>query len=286
MANCYSLQIDKVVDLSVLAAVNRKLIVEPGIMMPNTVFVNPTDQKVQMERVNDGQLETAIVDAPSSAVNASVNEATGEAATAIIADSPSNTVPPTIASKPTKTVVPAKSKPKKSGTNVAVKKGKNASIKTLTVDLKSKLKSDIFSADEADNVSTNPASNPASNSASDSASESDSTKTKDLKVANQSFVTFSSGEDEPAVQALEDAMQIDETPIAPTLPNEPAGPKMKAIKVPKTFMENGYLVTEMITEMVPVDENSSSQERQKSDPVAKKPAGRKQGSLLSFFKPK
>jgi hypothetical protein len=290
MANCYSLQIEKVADLSVLAAINKKLVVEPEIMMPNTVFVNPTDQKVQEERVNDGQLENTMVDAPvnvlvnvsvSAPINVSVNEAPSEKVTAI-ADSSPNTAPPKMA-------VPAKSKPKKSSTNVAIKKGRNASVKKLTVDLKSKLKSDIFSADEADNVSN-------------SASESDSAKVKDLKVANQSFVTFSSGDDEQIEPALEDVMQIDKTStVVSMLPNEPAGLRMKAIKVPKTFMENGYLVTEMITEMVPVDENSSSQEQQTSDPVMKNPAmkdpavknpvankftGKKQGSLLSFFKPK
>ncbi|PJF18747.1 SIT4 phosphatase-associated protein family domain-containing protein [Paramicrosporidium saccamoebae] len=277
VADCYSLQIDNVSDFSMLAAVNKKLVVEPGIMMPNTVFVDPTDQKSQMEQAQVGQSQTEQVQReqiqteqvqrgqaqaePVQKGQVQMEQVVDSQPKVAIANTADPIVAPKAAKKLAKTVIPAKSKPKKSSTSVANKKGKNASVKKLAVDLKSKLKSDIFSADETETVLI-------------SASESDSAEAKDLKLANQSFVTFSSGDEEqvaPVEPVLEDEMQIDETP---TIRSEPTGPKMKAIKVPKTFMENGYLVTEMITEMVPVDENSSSQEQHKGDSTTKKPAAK------------
>lgn len=75
--------------------------------------------------------------------------------------------------------------------------------------------------------------------------------------------------------------------------------RMKTITVPRTFMDNGYLMTEYVTELVPDDESETGEIPSAADSSVKGPpppsqakaastvpGGKKQGSLLSFFKQK
>lgn len=77
------------------------------------------------------------------------------------------------------------------------------------------------------------------------------------------------------------------------------GPRMKTIAVPRTFMDNGYLMTEYVTELVPDDGDDAGEAPSAADPcikgsspplqtksVSTASGGKKQGTLLSFFKQK
>lgn len=226
--------------------------------------------------------------------------------------------------------------------------------KKPAVDLRARLDPEIFSAEEPkggeDQVEA--ANNVASDDEPAAMSDGDRrpvSRDGEMDVARQSFVTFSSSEaeGEGAEGGADDSrdlsadMQIDSAGTPPAASNDhlPSGPtdehgshdvvrpRMKMVKVPRTFMENGYLskrvvrtshvhrlirhhrhdvVTEMVTEWIPeggADENqrssspsqetvtttgSSTATTAKSPPspssTASRPASRRQGSLLSFFK--
>ena len=66
--------------------------------------------------------------------------------------------------------------------------------------------------------------------------------------------------------------------------DEPIPKKMKMVKVPRTFMENGYQMTEMVNELVPCDEGEVAEDP-KPNPGPKTTTA-KQGTLLNFFKKK
>jgi hypothetical protein len=78
---------------------------------------------------------------------------------------------------------------------------------------------------------------------------------------------------------------------------EPVPKRMKLVKVPRVYVENGYQMTEIVNELVPCDDNDPEAELlnpQNSPSVTKgtaKPTSAKattstskQGNLLSFFK--
>lgn len=67
----------------------------------------------------------------------------------------------------------------------------------------------------------------------------------------------------------------------------PPGKKMKMIKTTRTFMQNGYQMTETVNELVPCDDNEDVE--MESAPAAKPaaaPVKAKQSSMMSFFKKK
>ena len=84
----------------------------------------------------------------------------------------------------------------------------------------------------------------------------------------------------------------------PTVPNEsgdaapPPGKKMKMVKSTRTFMQNGYQMSETVNELVPCDDTDVDMESNNALPaqqpvvVAAAPAKAKQSSMMSFFKKK
>lgn len=67
----------------------------------------------------------------------------------------------------------------------------------------------------------------------------------------------------------------------------PPGKKMKMIKTTRTFMQNGYQMTETVNELVPCDDDEDVE--MESAPAAKPaaaPVKAKQSSMMSFFKKK
>lgn len=78
---------------------------------------------------------------------------------------------------------------------------------------------------------------------------------------------------------------IDESVDAP-----PPGKKMKMIKTTRTFMQNGYQMTETVNELVPCDDNDVEMEHtpveQPAVSTTAAPAKAKQSSMMSFFKKK
>ena len=269
-ADVYSLQKDPLEDLSIIAKVESDLVVKPRIMMPGITFVHPDEMiKLTFEKALPSKIEVL----PQVPAQTSVQ------------------VPVQIpAQVPVQAPVQSvKTAPKTAKKNVApVKKPKvnPFTSKKPTVDLKAKLQSPMFHT-EKDNVST---------------SEDDDQNVDNMpKSTDQQFVTFSSEEEvEPNSPMLEETldspMEIDQGDGSSQIPTTTisSGPKMKMIKVPRTFMENGYLMTEMVTEMVPNEDDENSSSPEPAQQVTTSPKGsikpviptKKQGNLLSFFKPK
>jgi hypothetical protein len=309
-ADVYSLQELLLEDLSIIATVESKLVVRPRIMMPGVTFIHPDEMvKLALDQALLSKVEPSKSSGPSGLSLKSEPLKPPE---------PSGTSPKAESSKPPKSKSsepskpepskpspqPAKTAPKAVVKNVApVKKLKVSPFapKKPAVDLKAKLQLPMFHTEKDDA------------SVSSSTSEDDQNVDDMPKSTDQQFVVFSSeDETEPNSPMLEDTleetldspMEIDQVnnvndnnDISSRLPMTTisSGPRMKMIKVPRTFMENGYLMTEMVTEMVPNedDENSSSPElaQRVASPKGEeliKPviSAKKQGNLLSFFKPK
>ena len=68
----------------------------------------------------------------------------------------------------------------------------------------------------------------------------------------------------------------------------PPGKKMKMIKSTRTFMQNGYQMTETVNELVPCDDDDVDMESVTSakTAAAAPPVKAKQSSMMSFFKKK
>lgn len=69
----------------------------------------------------------------------------------------------------------------------------------------------------------------------------------------------------------------------------PPGKKMKMVKTTRSFMQNGYQMTETVNELVPCDDNDVGMEPVMEQPAAAAtaaPAKAKQSSMMSFFKKK
>lgn len=103
--------------------------------------------------------------------------------------------------------------------------------------------------------------------------------------------------DDKIVVQVDDSNKLDPTNVGPS-----AAKKMKMVKTTRTFMENGYQMTEVVNELVPCNDNDKDEDVKMSNdtnvpvpskatetsnvsaPAVNKPP--KQSSMMNFFKKK
>lgn len=248
-------------DTRVLATINAKLFVRPACMPDGMPWIHPDEREKTLSAAMASPL---LVPIAVKAEERASSDGLGIAGSTL----------------------PSKSPAKTDGSKAAPKKRSRLSAfiapKPKTVDLKAKLDAEMFTAEDK----------PGRTSMSEEKGDEsgDGMSLDDVPPGpRQSFVTFSSDDEDeldrptaPSPEALPPSspMHIDSPVIVDnsSTPRETppsSGPRMKMIKVPRTFMENGYLsipvhldsalifppppigatvVTEMVTEMVPDDD--------------------------------
>lgn len=132
--------------------------------------------------------------------------------------------------------IPAKSQPSITKTSPAKKAKSSVPLnlnKKAPVDLKSKMQSDMFTADDNNAKETKPT--PVTTTANNTTVVDFSSEDEDVKMEEKDTKIEESIEWPPS------PMKVDAPTEAP--PAVASAQKMKMIKVPRTFMENGYMST-------------------------------------------
>lgn len=233
----YSLRFGDVQDAGLLAAINAKLFVRPARIPADKLWIHPDEQASII--AGSKCLPPSAIIKPAEP-ECLLQDSTLAAPKDHPPIAPQTVTPsaPKTSSLPTKTTtktVTNKAAPKKS------KLGSTTKTKTKAMDLKSQLTSDLYTTDVNEHKS------PVQMKAVDPSDEEDVDMVQEPR---QSFVSFSSdGEhamddgmangptDDPHRMLAASPMEIDSRVESPST----IGPKMKMIKVPRTFMENGYL---------------------------------------------